>query len=155
MWLLIEWVWGSGSNGFGGRWGKPENYIPKEKLGNGFEMSTGLLDPWSREPNGWDIHQKGVQVSQRQPSLTSTCPVRLALWFLTSLLFKQVCAVILPSGGYAWNCICPKWSEVRFKLLSRIGRILCYPMDYTVHEILQARILEWVSFPFSRGSPTQ
>ena len=29
---------------------------------------------------------------------------------------------------------------------------LCDPMDYTVHEILQVRILEWVAFPFSRGS---
>ena len=29
-------------------------------------------------------------------------------------------------------------------------------MDYTVHGILQARILEWVAFPFSRGIfPTQ
>ena len=26
------------------------------------------------------------------------------------------------------------------------------PMNYTVHEILQARKLEWVVFPFSRGS---
>ena len=25
------------------------------------------------------------------------------------------------------------------------------PMDYTVHVILQAGILEWVAFPFSRG----
>ena len=25
-------------------------------------------------------------------------------------------------------------------------------VDYTVHGILQARILEWVAFPFSRGS---
>ena len=25
-------------------------------------------------------------------------------------------------------------------------------MDYTVHEILQARILEWVAFPFSKVS---
>ena len=25
-------------------------------------------------------------------------------------------------------------------------------MDSNVHEILQARILEWVAFPFSRGS---
>ena len=25
-------------------------------------------------------------------------------------------------------------------------------MDYTIHGILQARILEWVAFPFSRGS---
>ena len=29
---------------------------------------------------------------------------------------------------------------------------LCDPMDYTVHGILQARILERVAFPFSRGS---
>ena len=26
---------------------------------------------------------------------------------------------------------------------------LCDPMGYTVHEILLARILEWVAFPFS------
>jgi len=26
------------------------------------------------------------------------------------------------------------------------------PQDYTVHGILQARILEWVAVPFSRGS---
>ena len=25
-------------------------------------------------------------------------------------------------------------------------------MDYTVHGILQARRLEWITFPFSRGS---
>ena len=30
--------------------------------------------------------------------------------------------------------------------------ILCNPMDYTVHGILQARTLEWVAFPFSRRS---
>ena len=29
---------------------------------------------------------------------------------------------------------------------------LCNPKDYTAHGILQARILEWVAFPFSRGS---
>ena len=29
---------------------------------------------------------------------------------------------------------------------------LCDPMDCTVHGILQARILEWVAFPYSRGS---
>ena len=30
---------------------------------------------------------------------------------------------------------------------------LCDPMDNTVHGILQARILEWVAFPFSRQLP--
>ena len=29
---------------------------------------------------------------------------------------------------------------------------LCDPVDYTVHGILQARMLEWVAFHFSRGS---
>ena len=29
---------------------------------------------------------------------------------------------------------------------------LCDPMGYTVHGIFQARILEWVAFPCSRGS---
>ena len=29
---------------------------------------------------------------------------------------------------------------------------VCDPMDYTVHGILQAGILKWVAFPFSRGS---
>ena len=30
--------------------------------------------------------------------------------------------------------------------------ILCDPIDYTVHGVLQATILEWVAFPFCRGS---
>ena len=39
---------------------------------------------------------------------------------------------------------------------SQLCPILCDPMDYTVHGILQARILEWVAHPFSRGIfPTQ
>ena len=29
---------------------------------------------------------------------------------------------------------------------------LCHPTDYTVHGILEARILEWVAVPFSKGS---
>ena len=33
---------------------------------------------------------------------------------------------------------------------------LCDPINYTVHGILQARMLEWVDFPFSKGIfPTQ
>ena len=29
---------------------------------------------------------------------------------------------------------------------------LCDPKNYSAHGIIQARILEWVAFPFSRGS---
>ena len=42
-------------------------------------------------------------------------------------------------------------SEVKVKVAQSCPT-LCNPMDYTVHGILQARILEWVAFLFSRGS---
>ena len=42
-------------------------------------------------------------------------------------------------------------SEVKAKVAQSCPT-LGDPMDYTMHGILQARILEWVAFPFSRGS---
>ena len=42
-----------------------------------------------------------------------------------------------------------KWSEGK---VAQSCPTLCNPMDYTVHGILQAKILKWVAFPFSRGS---
>ena len=63
------------------------------------------------------------------------------------------------------QCVCPPWeAEVNMHLyLLWTGSVvvekvtqscptICNPMDYTVHGILQARILGWVTFPFSRGS---
>ena len=41
--------------------------------------------------------------------------------------------------------------KVKVKV-AQLFATLCDPMDYTVHGILQARILEWVAFPFSRRS---
>ena len=45
-----------------------------------------------------------------------------------------------------WIVCCP----VKWKSPSRVR--LCDPVDYTVHGILQARILEWADFLFSRRS---
>ena len=39
-----------------------------------------------------------------------------------------------------------------WKWVSQSCPTLCSPMDYIVQRILQARILAWVAFPFSRGS---
>ena len=36
--------------------------------------------------------------------------------------------------------------------VSQLCPTVCNPMDYTVHGILQTRIMEWVAFPFFRGS---
>ena len=48
-------------------------------------------------------------------------------------------------------CFCFSEVEVKVKVIQSCPT-LCDPMDYTVQGILQARILEWVAFPFSRGS---
>ena len=48
-----------------------------------------------------------------------------------------------------------KWLEKYFMKEVKVAQscpTLCDPIGYTVHGILQARILEWVAFPFSRGS---
>ena len=46
-----------------------------------------------------------------------------------------------------WDELGDSWVKVALLCLT-----ICDPMDYIVHRILQARILEWVAFPFSRGS---
>ena len=52
--------------------------------------------------------------------------------------------------NHIWN-----FKPFIFSLKVKVAQLclaLCDPMDYTVHGILQARILEWVAFPFSRRS---
>ena len=40
----------------------------------------------------------------------------------------------------------------QFSSVAQSCPTLCHPMDYIVHGIFQARILEWAAIPFSRGS---
>ena len=55
------------------------------------------------------------------------------------------------------NVSCYHWqlSSVSLKHTVKVALLCptpCDPMDYILHGILQARILEWVAVPFSRGS---
>ena len=52
-------------------------------------------------------------------------------------------------GGENWTFSAAFPSEVK---VTQLCLTLCDTVVYTVHGILQARILEWVAFPFSRGS---
>ena len=48
-----------------------------------------------------------------------------------------------------------KWLRMVPGLKAKVAQqclTLCNPIDYEVYGILQGRILEWVAFPFSRGS---
>ena len=52
---------------------------------------------------------------------------------------------------YVYICVC-----VCIYIVAQLCLTLCDPMDCpagsSVHRILQARVLEWVAIPFSRGS---
>ena len=46
----------------------------------------------------------------------------------------------------------PKTHSSSFSSVTQSCLTLCNSMDYPAHEIFQARILEYIAFPFSRGS---
>ena len=53
----------------------------------------------------------------------------------------------------SWRCDTPLiLQRVSWVKVAQSCPTLCDPMDYTVHGIPQARILEWVAIPFSSGS---
>ena len=82
-----------------------------------------------------------------------------AVWWvppLTSAMWgprrKRTCPFL--SQGAVWNLhpIQP-YTTLKGKVkVTQSCLILCDPIDYRVYGIFQARILEWVAFPFSRGS---
>ena len=89
--------------------------------------------------------------------------IRHASWI--SFLKEQVLKknlFLVPSSLFSWNLYWAftfdSWRYVfKIPLLSEVKVIqscpaLCDPVDYTVHGILQARILEWVAFPFAKES---
>ena len=66
--------------------------------------------------------------------------------FLNSLL-------MLSNSWNIFSCIFGQFLNCLWKVkVAQSCLTFCNPMDYTVHGILQARILEWVAFAFFRGS---
>ena len=60
---------------------------------------------------------------------------------------------IKESGRDEYKMLGDRQEEEKVKVkVTQSCSTLCDPMDYTVHGILQARMLEWVAFPFSRAS---
>ena len=81
----------------------------------------------------------------------------LLLLFLGDTVVKNLPANAGDSGDAGWI---PLWGrspgEVKWSEVAQLCPTLCDPVDCSppgfVYGILQARILEWVSIPFSRGS---
>ena len=67
-----------------------------------------------------------------------------------SFLSTHLPLMIPPNNSqYIYVCVYVCLSKVE---VAQSCPALCDPSDCTVHGILQARILEWVAFPFSGGS---
>ena len=87
----------------------------------------------------------------------------IALAYLRALKWKLVKCQLGVGDGQGSLACCSPWgrrvgrdwaTELNWKSLGRVWLFVTpwKPMDYTVHGILQARVLGWVAFPFSRGS---
>ena len=55
------------------------------------------------------------------------------------------------AGHWSWGGILEVRGEKVKEKVAQSCPTLCNPTDYKVHGVLQARILEWVAVPFSRG----
>ena len=75
-----------------------------------------------------------------------SCDLTQASWIdsLSSLHWMQYTGKL---EAFPTSFAVVKWVKV-----ARSSLTLCDPMGYTVHGILQARILQWVAFLFFRGS---
>ena len=85
-----------------------------------------------------------VLISALQQSESATC-IHISPFPWISFPFRSPWSI-----EYRVLCAIQR-SEVKVKVVQSC-LTLCNPMDYTVCGILQARILEWVAFPFCRGS---
>ena len=117
--------------------------------------------PWTGESGG--LQSMGWQRVRHDWSYWACIPVSCNYfdesWVVTSQkLFKSI--LILPiflnnslvkHVTLVWLLHYSLWKQVKVKVIQSYP-ILCDLMDYTCHGILQARILEKVAFPFSRGS---
>ena len=71
------------------------------------------------------------------------------------ILYQKTCARSIKESflGRSFSTVKTRFIQNKVKVkVAQSCLTLCDPVDYTFHGILQARILEWVAIPFSRGS---
>ena len=107
---------------------------------NSFLCSEPGTSPWGH--SGFSLLRFGVSESHLQFSW-----LRHSFFFFLNLCIKGT----FQTQKRIVSFFVPIVQKVKVKV-AQLCPTLCDPMDYRVHGILQARILQWVAFPFSRGS---
>ena len=104
---------------------------------------NGVAKSWTRLSNWTEQMANNVEH-------LFMCLLAICTSFLEKYLFKSFVHFLICLSFYYWVvCVCTKSLQS--------CPTLCNPMDYglsgsSVHGIPQARILEWVAMPSSRGS---
>ena len=107
---------------------------------------------WDKYSNSCFFHMKKLRLSKVK------YPAKISLFMIDSqysapgLTSKPVCIFLTPTMlwmlGWSWREISILMSE----WVSESHSVVSDSLQSHVHGILQARILKWVTFPFSRGS---
>ena len=152
--MLGELKWRESCSGFrsrrAGLW--PASDLPGHCLNSGpacKDRSAGTLD--KKGSVSWNSGGPGGLASppgSKKSWLTRWSKQHYKSWRKTRAEF--LCANWWWHQFVAWDY---KWKwKVKVKVKAAQSCLtLCDPMDCIVHGILQARTLEWVAFPFSRG----
>ena len=114
-------------------------------------MGTSVLQPHETDLTN-NLNQLGSRFIPELPQKSKALPTaRFWPWGLQiKSSWAPSCLDFWPTETEIINLyyvLVLKWSESH-----SVVSAVCDPMDYTVHGILQAGILKWVAFPFSRGS---
>ena len=108
---------------------------------NAAHSTVRLSHHKQQSARGLSAHTKWVSVSEAMINPDSKLKSKdISLPTKVHLIKAMIFPVVI------YGC-----EKVKVKV-ARLCLTLCDPRDYPVHGILQARLLEWVNFPFSRGS---
>ena len=120
---------------------------PFPRIANFLDCTTDRARPtWQLQKTLHVINTSTHLSEERPPDLLHLCIQAPALREMTSL---QTSLNWEGAQGTFWTVERLYFLKVK---VTQSCPTLCDPMDYTVHGIPQARILQWVAFPFSRGS---
>ena len=111
--------------------GFPGGSSGKDSICNAGDL--GSVPGFGRSPREWNSYPFQYTGLENSMECIVHGVAKSWKWWLNDFHFHfmSVCAYVLSCFSRVW---------------------LCDTMDYTLHGILQAKILEWVAFPFSRGS---
>ena len=118
-------------------------------------QSTRLLHPWDflGKSTGVGCHRRLRKCSLGISNFLEEISIFAILLFSSIFLHWSLRKDFSSLLAILWNSAF-RWVYLSFSFSFSYFLSIFYgnPMEYTVHGFLQARKLEWVTFPFSRGS---